>query len=322
MRTIRIIALAALVAGADLAKAQDYPTRPIRWVVGASAGGAGDVVVRAVGQKLGEALGQPVLSDPRPGAGGNVAAEQVAKAAPDGHTLLLVEPGIMAINPTLYPRVAFDPVADFEPIGLVAVFPFLVVANPKLPAATVAEVVALSKARPDGLPFASPGIGTPQHLGAALLAKMTGAKLTHIPYKGGAPATTDLLGGQVELGFIGLPPLVGHLREGRLRAVAVSTGKRFSGLPQVPTVAESGVPGYDAAVWLGMVAPARTPKPIVGRLKAELDRVLASPDVREKLTAAGADVLTSPSPADFAAFTRAEAKKWSELVRSTGARVE
>jgi tripartite-type tricarboxylate transporter receptor subunit TctC len=304
------------------AHAQEWPSKPIRLVVPASAGGAGDIIARMIGEKLGNALGRPVVTEPRPGAGGNVAGEVVARSAPDGYTLLLVEPGLMAINPTLYAKVSFNPLTDFEPIGLVAVFPFVVVVNPKLPANTLEELIQLARSQPSAISYGSPGIGTPQHLGAEMFAKMTGAKLQHIPYKGGAPATVDLLGGQIELGFIGLPPLLAHMRENRLRGLAVSTSKRFPGLPQLPTVAEAGVPGFDASVWIGIAAPAKTPKPIIARIKAELDRILASEDVREKLLTLGADVATSESPEQFAAFARSEHAKWSELVKSSGAKVE
>jgi tripartite-type tricarboxylate transporter receptor subunit TctC len=314
-------ALAALGSIAMPAHAQTYPTKPIRLVVPFPAGGTTDILARAVAQKLSETLGQQVIVDNRPGAGGNIGSELVARAAPDGYTLLMGTVGTHAINVSLYPKLPYDPVKDFTPIVLVAGVPNVLVVNPSLPAQSVAELIAYAKANPGKLNFASSGSGTSIHLSGELFKVLTGVQITHVPYKGSAPALTDLMGGQVQLMFDNLPSSLAFIKAGRLRALAVTSKTRAAALPDVPTMVEAGVPDFEASSWFGMLAPAGTPRDIVVRINAEVAKWLATPEAREKLAGQGA-IAAGGAPEDFARHIASETAKWEKVVKASGAKVE
>jgi tripartite-type tricarboxylate transporter receptor subunit TctC len=318
-------ALAALCAAAFAASpavAQGtYPNKPVRLVVPFPAGGTTDILARAAAQKLSEAWGQQVIVDNRPGAGGNIGADIVAKAAPDGYTLLMGTVGTHAINPSLYAKMPYDHVKDFAPVILVAGVPNVLVVNPDLPIKTVAELIAYAKANPGKLNFASSGSGTSIHLSGELFKVMAGVQMTHVPYKGSAPALTDLMGGQVQLMFDNLPSSLPQIKGGKLRAVAVTSTTRAAALPDVPTVAESGLPGFEASSWFGILAPAGTSKEIIAKINADVQKWLASPEAKEKLLGQGANA-AGGSPEDFAKHIQAETAKWAKVVKESGAKVD
>jgi tripartite-type tricarboxylate transporter receptor subunit TctC len=317
----RCAASALVAAFAAAAWAQPYPSRPIRIVVPFPAGGTTDLIARAAGQKLTESLGQPVVVDNRPGAGGNIGAELVAKSPPDGYTLLMGTVGTHAINASLYPKMPYDHVRDFAPIILVAGVPNVLVVNPSLPVNSVQELIAYGKANPGKLNFASSGNGTSIHLSGELFKTMTGVQMAHIPYKGSSPALQDLAGGQVQLMFDNLPSALPLIKAGRLKALAVTSKTRAPALPDVPTVAESGLPGFEASSWFGLLAPAGTPQPVIAKVNAEIARWLATPEAREKLTAQGANVVGG-TPEDFARHIAAETAKWQKVVKESGAKID
>ena len=296
---------------------QPYPSRPIRFVVPFAPGGGGDIVVRSVAQQMTSRLGQTVVVDNRSGAGGNVGTEIVARAAPDGYTLLMANVAPMAINVSVYSRLPYDPVRDFTAISLMASFPNLLVVHPAVAARSVAELVALAKSRPGELTYASAGAGSTTHLSAELLRMHTGIQLVHVPYKGGGPALIDLIAGQVTMYFGSMPASLPHVRSGRLRALAVTSRERSAAAPDIPTVAESGFPGFEAVTWIGLVAPARLSAAIVQRLHAETVAILALPEVRSRMLPLGADPKTN-TPQEFAAYIAAEIAKWSKVVRDAG----
>jgi len=277
-------------------------------------------MARIVADKMTRALGQRIVVDNRPGAGGSIATRQVAKAAPDGYTLGLGGTGTLAINPTLYPNVGYDPRKDFAPVGLIATSALVVLVNPGLGARTIAELIALAKREPGKLNYASAGVGSGIHLGAELFATMADIKLTHIPYKGSAPALTDLLGGHVAIYLSSLPPAISLVKEGKVRALAVTGPKRSPVFPDLPTVADT-LPGYEAVLHYGIVVPAGTPQPIIDKLSAAMTAALAEPDVRERIAADGAEVM-SMTPAEYAADIDREETKWSAIVKLSGAKVE
>jgi len=309
-----------LVLTAALAHAQDYPSRPVRIVVPFAAGGPNDIIARLVGQKLAEALGQQVVVDNRPGAGGNIGTDAVAKAAPDGYTLLSAGPGSLIMNP-LMAKVPYDTARDFAPVSLMASAPNVLVVHPSVPAATVRELIALARAQPGRLNYASGGTGSSAHLAPALFAAMAGIDLTHVPYKGTGPGLNDLLGGQVQLAIFGIPPLLPHIKSGRLRALAVTGKRRSSELPDVPTVDEAGVPGYEVSPWYGLLAPAGTPPPIVARLASEVTKIVRAADMREKLAAQGAEP-GGGTPEEYAAVIRSETVLWTRVIREAGIKSE
>ena len=301
--------------------AQPYPTKPIRIVVPFPAGGTTDVLARAAAQKLTETLGQPAVVDNRPGAGGNIGAELVAKSSPDGYTLLMGTVGTHAINPGLYPKLPYDHVKDFAPVILVAGVPNVLVINPALPVNSVQELIAYAKANPGKLNFASSGNGTSIHLSAELFKTMAGVQMTHVPYKGSAPALQDLVGGQVQLMFDNLPSSLALIKGGKLKALAVTSSARAAALPDVPTIAESGLPGFEASSWFGLLAPAGTPPPVIAKLNGEIAKWLATPEAKEKLLAQGANA-AGGTPEDFAQFINAETAKWQKVVKESGAKVD
>jgi len=312
-------ALLALVATA--ASAQTYPTKPIRLVVPFPPGGATDILARDVAQKLTEAWGQQVIVDNRPGAGGNIGSELVAKSAPDGYTLEMGTVGTHAINASLYAKMPYDHVKDFVPVILVAGVPNVLVVNPAVPANSVAELIAYAKANPGKLNFASSGNGTSIHLSGELFKFMAGVQMTHVPYKGSAPALQDLIGGQVQLMFDNLPPSLPQIKAGKLRALAVTSLARAPALPDVPTMAEAGLPGYEASSWFGVLAPAGTPPAIVTKLNAEIAKWLATPEAKEKLSKQGANA-AGGTPEDFAKHIAAETAKWAKVVKDSGAKID
>ena len=312
-------ALLALVATA--ASAQTYPTKPIRLVVPFPPGGATDILARDVAQKLTEAWGQQVIVDNRPGAGGNIGSELVAKSAPDGYTLEMGTVGTHAINASLYAKMPYDHVKDFVPVILVAGVPNVLVVNPAVPANSVAELIAYAKANPGKLNLASSGNGTSIHLSGELFKFMAGVQMTHVPYKGSAPALQDLIGGQVQLMFDNLPPSLPQIKAGKLRALAVTSLARAPALPDVPTMAEAGLPGYEASSWFGVLAPAGTPPAIVTKLNAEIARWLATPEAKEKLSKQGANA-AGGTPEDFAKHIAAETAKWAKVVKDSGAKID
>lgn len=312
-----LLTMAVLPSGYALA--QTYPAKPIRIIVSVAAGGGVDTTARIVGQHLTQAWGQQVVIENRPGAGGTIAAEAVARAAPDGYTLLMASSGA-AITPGLY-KLPYDAVTDFAPVTVVVVAPSVLVVHPSLPVRSVKELIAFAKARPNELLFASSGNGSPAHMGLELLKLMTGIKMVHVPYKGTAPSITDLVGGRVSATASSVVSTMPHVNAGRLRALAVTSGKRSLGVPQLPTVAEAGIPGFANDVWYALFAPAATPRNIVARLAEEISRAIAQPDLRERMLAAGLEPLGN-SPDEFAAYFRAEVAKWSKVIREAGVRLD
>jgi len=306
---------------ASAALPQDYPSRPIRMIVPFPAGGTADLLARQIGQTMGEALRQQVVIENRTGAGGNIGADLAAKAKPDGYTLLMGTVSTHAINPNLYPNMPYDPVKDFAPVAMVARMPNLLVLHPSVPAANVAELIALAKARPGTLAFASAGNGTTQHLAGELFKKMAGVDMIHVPYKGNAPAVTDLVGGQVQVMFDNIPVSLQQVRAGKLRALAVTGPARSPVLPQLPTVAEAALAGYNITSWFGLYAPSGTSPQIIERLNREANKALSSVPIRRRLTDQGIEP-AGGTPGQFAEFMRAELVKWGKIVRESGARVE
>jgi tripartite-type tricarboxylate transporter receptor subunit TctC len=297
---------------------QSYPTKPIRYVLSFAPGGSNDILARILGARLQESLGQPVLVDNRPGAGGNIGAEAIARAAPDGYTIGNIS-ATHAINATLYPKLNYDLLKDFTAIIRIAEIPLLLAVHPALPAKGPKELIALSQTRK--LAYASSGIGTPGHLAAEMLAGFGAKDLVHVPHKGGAPAIIDLVAGNVEMLFINLPEMVPHVKAGKMRALAVAGPKREATLPDVPTFIESGFTGFDLGNWIGVVGPAGVPRPIVDRLNAEFAKVLRDPGAREKIEAQGFAIVTS-TPDEFAASLKGEREKWGRLVKQSGAKAE
>ncbi len=301
------------------ALALDYPTRPVRFVVGYPAGGATDIIARLIGQRLSERLGQQFVIENKPGAGNNIGTETVVKADPDGYTVLLVNPANF-INASLYTNLNFNFIRDVAPVASFIRVPNVMTVSPEVPAKTVAEFIAYVKANPGKVNLASSGNGTSVHLSGELFMAMSGAKMLHVPYRGAAPAITDMLGNRVQVMFDNMPSIIGHIRGGALRALAVTTAARSPQLPDVPTVAET-VPGYEASALFGMGAPAKTPPEIVEKLNREINAVLAEPEVKARLTELGGEPLIS-SPGAFGAMIAAETEKWEKVVKYAGIKVE
>ena len=320
-RRLLLAAAAALcLATPAFAQAQAYPTKPVRLVVPYPPGGPTDIVARVVAQKLSEQLGQQFIIDNRPGAGGNTGAELVARSPADGYTLVVATTA-HAINPSLFKNLGYSLSKDLAPVSLLTSGPLVIVANPSLPAKNVAELIALAKAKPGELNFASSGNGQSTHLSAELFASMAGVKMNHIPYKGSAPALTDTMGGQTQLMFDTMLSAMPHVKGGKLKALAVTSATRSPVAPDVPTVAESGLPGYEAIAWNGLLAPAHTPPDVLARLSTALKKVLAAPDVKDKFEAQGF-AATWTSPEDFGRFMTAEIDKWAKVVKVSGATVD
>lgn len=312
--------LVLLAACAGGALAQSYPSKPVRLVVPFSAGGPTDILARLVGQKLTESWGQQVIIDNRPGAGSTLGTEVVAKANPDGYTLLLTTPG-HAINPSLYRNLSWDPIKDFAPITLISSASLMLVTNPSISATTVKDLIALARAKPGQLTYSSSGTGGISHLAGHLFMTMAGIQVLHVPYKGMAPALTDTIGGQVQIVFP--DPLVAMplVKSGKLRALGVTGAKRLRLNPEIPTIAEAGVPGYDVAIWYGVVAPGATPPNLIQRLHADIVRAINLPEVRERIVSEGAEV-GGNTPEQFAALIKADLAKWAKVVKESGVRLD
>ena len=320
MAMFRLLACVALVGCTLGAQAQPYPAKPIKVIIGFPPGSGGETQVRLVGQKLTAAWGQPIIVDSRPGASGNIAAELLVKSPADGYTLMYF-PAALAINPSLFPKVPYDLARDFTPVAMLGVFPLVLVVNPAVPAKSAAELIALAKAKPGSINFASIGNASPPHLAGELFNQIAGVTLVHVPYKGSAPAQTDLIGGQVQVMFDTAVSAIPHVKSGRTRALAVTTKNRSRLLPDLPSLEESGLRGYDLYGWGGIVGPAGMPAEIGLKLNAEITKALRQPDVAEKLATLGSEPGGMTSQ-DFGRFIQDEAAKWKKLVVSTGAKLD
>ena len=312
--------LCAIAAAAAPVAAQSYPSKPVRLIVPYPPGGGTDTLARVLSQKLSEALGQQVVIDNRPGAGANIGVELAAKAPADGYTLLMAAIS-NAISASLYSKLSYDLVRDFAPVTLLATTPHVLVVHPSLPVNSVKQLIVLAKARPGQLAYSSSGSGTPSHLGGELFDYMTDVKMTHVPYKGGGPSVIALLGGEVSVSFATMPSVIFQMNAGKLRGLAVTTAQRSPSAPQLPTVGEAGVPGYEMGSWYGLLAPAGTANEIVARLNAESAKVLKLPDVKQRLDATGFEALTS-TPEEYGAYTKSEIEKWAKVVKASGARAD
>ena len=320
--TCRSITAAFLVFMAGVASAQAYPNRPIKIIVPFPPGGGNDTIARVVGQKLSERLGQPVVIDNRAGANGIIGLQALANSAPDGYTLGVGAAGPMAVNPSMYEHLQYDPVKDFEPITNLANFPLVLVTNPGFAPKTIPQLITYAKSNPGKVFFASPGSGNSGHLAGELFNSMVKVKTIAVQYKGNGPATADLLSGQVQMLYSSVPGVIEFVKQGRLTAIAVGSNSRIAALPDVPTMSQAGVPGYKFEAWFGIIAPAGTPAAIVERLNSEFRRVLALPDVRDRLLNEGGMEPVGGTAAQFAALIAAERESWGRLVRETGARVD
>jgi len=320
MRALLLVGGMALLLGGASAGAQNYPSKPIRFILPFPPGGGTDTLARIVGQRLGENLGQTMVLDNRPGAGANIGAEIGAHSAPDGYTLTMGNVA-HAINMTLYAKPGYDLARDFAPITLLASTPNILVVHPSVAAKSVQELIALAKAKPGQLNYASSGSGSSAHLAAELFKSMAGVNLTHVPYKGGGPAVTSLVGGETVVGFATAPSVLQQIKSNRLRGLAVTTLKRTAAAPELPTIAESGVPNYDANTWYGALAPAKTATPIVTRLHTEFIKIMQSADILERIAVLGYEASTT-TPQEFAAYIKAEIAKWGKVVKATGIRAD
>lgn len=313
MPFLKTLAAAAACAAVSLACAQTYPVKPVRIVVPFPAGGGVDLTARTVGQKLSEFVGQQCVIDNRAGAAGTIGAEHVAKSAPDGYTLLVAGPGSVAVAPLLFPKLGYNPLKDLAPITMLVTMPYIIVAHPSVPAKNAAELIKLAKANPGKLNMASGGAGTGQHLAGELFNVMAGIRMIHIPYKGTAPAIADIMGGHADLTFSD-PSVLPQLQAGRLKVIGVSGARRYPPLPDVPTVSESGLPGFDALNWYPFMAPAGTPKELIARLNAEAVKALNAPDVRDKLMAQGL-IPTPMTPEELGRFIREDYERWAKVIK-------
>jgi tripartite-type tricarboxylate transporter receptor subunit TctC len=320
LRRVTIIFLAVLAPTAPDA-AQNYPDRVVRIVNPYPPGGSVDVMARLLAQKLGENLGQQFIVENRSGGGGNTGSDSVAKAEPDGYTLLFTAPGPLTVNQTLYSKLTFDPATDFAPIALFATAPIVLIVNPNVPAKNVPELIALARKEPGKINFASAGNGTTNHLSGELFKSMAKVDIVHVPYRGAGPAMNDLIGGHVQMFFDLMPVVLPQVTTGKVRALGAAGAARTSALPDVPTIAEQGVPGFDASSWYGLVAPAKTPEPVLAKLREEVAKALKTPDMVARIRELGSE----PGAAfgkDFGAFMAAETKKWAEVIRASGAKAD
>ncbi len=319
------VSFAAFASAAALpvraADTDAFPSKSVRLIVPFTPGGSTDILARAIGQKLAEIWHQPVLIDNRPGAGGSIGMELAAKAAPDGYTMVMGHIGTLAANPALYRSLPYDPVKDFAPVTLVAMVPNVLVVGPAVPSRTVAEFVSLAKSKPGKLDYGSGGNGSAAHLAMEYFKLKAGIDVQHVPYKGTAPALTDLLGGQIAVILTGLPPVLQHVKAGKLRILGVASKERLKAFPDIPTIAESGVPGFEATQWYGLLVPAATPKEIVAKINRDAVAALKDPTVNERLAGEGAEPV-GDTPGQFAAFIRSEIDLWGKVIRTTGMKAE
>lgn len=325
MNTITLRTLTAALALACTAAAQaadaPYPTKPIRFILGYPPGGASDAVARLITAPMTQRLGQQLVIDNRPGAGGNIAGEIAARSAPDGHTWFLGNNGILATNQALYQKMPFDSLRDFATVTLIGTQPSVLVTHPALPVKTVKDLIALARAKPGELNYASTGTGTAGHLAGELFKGLAKVNYQHIPYKGGGPAVIDLISGQVQFMFATAASVMQHMRNGRMRAIAVTSAQRSAALPELPTVSEAAIPGFEALTWHGIVVPAATPAPVVAKINSELNAALATNELKERLAVQGVEA-RGGKPEEFAAFLRSEIPKWTKVVRDSGAKPE
>lgn len=324
MNVMRKCCVAAAVACAAISgsvQAQAYPSKPIRWIVPFPPGGGTDVVSRTLTQKLTEAWGQQVIADNRPGSGGTIGLAIAAKLPADGYNIVLGQLANVAIAPALYAKLPYDPVKDLTPVTLALTSPLILVAHPSFPARNVKELIAVAKSKPDAVTFGSPGNGTTGHLGTEIIKTAGGVRMTHIPYKGATPAFTGLLGGEIAVYMSSIQPAMPMLNAGRVKALGVTSTKRIATLPNVPTISETGIPGYEVTNWYGVMVPAGVPKEVLAKLHGELVRILKLPDVQQRFQAEGGDI-TPNTPEQFAAFIGAEIAKWDKAVRASGAKVD
>ena len=319
MKTARLV-LGAILLAATIANAQQWPSKPVRFIVPFAPGGTTDILARLVGQHLGEALGQPLVIENRAGAGGNIGAAEVARAAPDGYTILMGTPGTQAINQYIYTKMPYNTEKDFAPVSLVARVPNVLVAHPSLGFKSLQDLIGYARANPNKLNSASPGAGTTGHLSLELFKKLTGVQIQHVPYKGSGPALNDLIAGQVQMTIDNLPSAMPHIQAGKLTALGVTTEQKVAALPEVPTVA-SVVPGYEASSWFVVMAPAGTPDAVVRRLSREVDALLKKPAVLERMKTLGADPVGG-TPEQLAAHLEAEVRKWRDVARASGAKLD
>jgi tripartite-type tricarboxylate transporter receptor subunit TctC len=313
-RLLVVVSAFAAISMQPAMAADPYPNKPIRIVVAYTPAGTTDILARIVGQKMTEAWGQPVIIDNKPGANGNIGTEYASKAAPDGYTLLMTTAAPHGVNPSLYRKLGFDAVKDFTGVSLVATVPNALMVNPSLPVKDVKELIAYAKANPGKLSFGSPGYGSTGHMSMELFMSMTGTNMVHVPYKGNAGVMTDLVGGQIQLTLDNLTPYMAQVKSGKVRVLAISPAKRSRAVPDIPTIAEAGVPGYETGAWFGLVAPAKTPKEIVDKLSAETARILNLPDVNSKLLEQSAEPVGN-KPEQFDAFIKTEIAKWAKVIK-------
>jgi tripartite-type tricarboxylate transporter receptor subunit TctC len=310
-----------MLAATGFASAQDYPAKPVRLIAPSGPGSPSDIRARWIADKLTAALGQPVLVDNKAGAGGNIGTEAGARSAPDGYTILLAHQGTFAINPHIYERLGYDPVKDFAPVSRLVVSALLLAVHPDAPVKSVADLLQLAKQSPGKLTYGSPGTGTPPHLAAELFKRMAGIETVHVPYKAAAPALFDLIGGRLFYTFDSLSLQMPQVKAGKIRALGVTSGQRFASLPEIPTVSESGLPGFEYWSWQGICAPAGTPEPVVSRLNQEIVRILATPQAKEWFAAQGGEPM-GETPQQFAAFIRVEHERWGKVIREAGIKAD
>ena len=321
-RTARLICIAALAgSSADSALAQSYPSKALRIVVAQAPGAQSDLVTRLLGQKLGESLGQSVISDPRPGAGGAIGAEIAARAAPDGYTLLMATNSTHGSNPALYAKLPYDPIRDFAPITLTVVTPYVLATHPSLPVTTLKQLIAFAKSKPAQLNYASAGNGSTHHLCGELLKSMAGIDIVHVPYRGGPPATMAVLGGEMSMHFSSVSALHTHLKSGKLKALGVTAPRRSQLLPEIPTMSEAGLPGFEMLSWFGLLAPAATPVAIISRLNTETIKALNAPDIKSTVAAQGAEAMPG-SPEQFADYIKSEIARIGKIAKTAGIKAE
>ena len=320
-KTLLCIALAFGVAEVLAQSDTNYPSKPIRMIVPSAPGSGPDIMARAIGQKLTEALGQAIVIDDKPGAGGIIGSEAAAKAPPDGYTLIMSNAGAHTVNPGLYAKLPYDPVKDFAPVTLVALAPNILIVHPTLPVRNVKDLIALATAKPGELTFGSGGNGSTAHLSGEMFKTMAGINIVHIPFKGSPAAVIGVIAGQIALAIPNIPPALPHVRSGKLKALAVTTAKRAAGVPDLPTVAEAGLPGYEATAWFGVLAPAATPPQIIARLNAAIVKIAHAREMQERLTAEGADAVGN-TPEQFAQIIKSDIAKWAKVIKASGARAD